>query len=148
MLCVIRGKNCDKQITVQFKSINSWSWARVYTHRVVPALLLAIVSLRKLSAMHRIPQPLGVTSVPTLRQGLLSAIFASTNCILSLDPTTHTLVTYYWSMLQMFASWPISMFAQARWREWASQTWRSSQLSQNPPIPGTVLPVLTTDAAQ
>lgn len=49
--------------------------------------------------MLRTPQPLEVTVVPTLRKQLLSAVLASTNCILSFEPTTHSLVTYYWSVM-------------------------------------------------
>ena len=98
--------------------------------------------------MPRIPQPLGVTIVPTHRQRLLSAVFTSTKCILSFDPTTRSLVTYYWSVMHKFAVWQLSMFAQARWREQASETWRAAQLSQNPWVPWTMLPMPAADAAQ
>jgi hypothetical protein len=98
--------------------------------------------------MSRTPRPLGATVVPTFRQQLLSAIYTSTHCILSFDPTSSTpsLVTYYWSVMQMFAAWHISMFVQARWREGAREAWRVARLSRNPSVPWTVLPMPAADA--
>jgi hypothetical protein len=87
---IIRVSHATNKFKVQFKSINS-------------SLSFYSPSCN-LFAMPRNPQSLAVTVVPTLQQRLLSAIFTSTNCILSFDPTSRSLVTYYWSVLQMFAA--------------------------------------------
>ena len=117
ILCMIRGTKSEiirvshacatNKFKVHFKSINSSSsLSRSPTSQYC-----------NLFAMPRIPQPLGVAVVPTLRQRLLSAVFTSTNRILSFDQSTRSLVTYYWYVIQMFVAWHLSMFAQARWRE-------------------------------
>lgn len=100
--------------------------------------------------MSRTPRPLGVTVVPTFRQQLLSAIYTSTHCILSFDTTSSTpsLITYYWSVMKMFAALHISMFEQARWREGAREAWRVARLSRNPSIPWTVLSMPVADGTQ
>jgi hypothetical protein len=131
---IIRVSHATNKFKVQFKSINS-------------SLSFYSPSCN-LFAMPRNPQSLAVTVVPTLQQRLLSAIFTSTNCILSFDPTSRSLVTYYWSVLQMFAAWPTSMFAQARWRERASEAWHAEQLSRNPSVPWTGLLMPAADAVQ
>ena len=86
---------------VQFESINSLasSSLRLGFYSLEPTHLLLIGSQCNFFAMLRTPQPLGVTAVPTLRKRLLSAVFASTNCILSFEPTSLSLVTYYWSVM-------------------------------------------------
>ena len=98
---IIRVSHATNKFKVQFKSINS-SFSFYSPSQTPP--LLPIGSKCNLFAMPRIPQSLAVTVVPTLRQRLLSAVFASTNCILSFDPTSRSLVTYYWSVLQMFVA--------------------------------------------
>jgi hypothetical protein len=142
--CNRRVSHATNKFKVQFKSINS-SFSFYSPSQTPP--LLPIGSKCNLFAMPRIPQSLAVTVVPTLRQRLLSAVFASTNCILSFNPISRSLVTYYWSVLQMFVAWPISMFAQARWRERASKARCPAQLSQNPSISWTVLPMPAADTA-
>ena len=93
---------------VQFESINSSSSLSLGLYS--PSRTRHLLLMCNLFAMPRTPQPLGVTIVLTLRQRLLSAVFTSTNCILSYDLTSRSLVTYYWSVMQMFAAWHISIF--------------------------------------
>ena len=77
------------------------------------------------------------------------------------QPSSHQPIVYYPS-IQLAArssrtigswckcsrQWHFSTFAQARWRERASEAWRAEQLSQNPSVPWTVLPMPAADAAQ
>lgn len=46
--------------------------------------------------MSRNPQPLTSVTVLTYRQLLLCDIYNSARCVMSLNPSTLTLITYYW----------------------------------------------------
>jgi len=98
---MIRGTNCDKQIQSSIK---------MHKFKLELEFLLTVLnplsyrSYYGLFAMDRIPQPFGVTFVPTLRQRLLSAISTSTSCMLSFDPANCSLVIFHWSVIHMFAA--------------------------------------------
>lgn len=55
------------------------------------------------STISRTPQRLAITTVPTVRQRFVSAIYKSADRVLSLDPATLTLTAYYWCVMLTFA---------------------------------------------
>ena len=141
---MIRGTNLDKQIQSSIK---------IHKFKLELGFLLTVLNplsyfLLDLLAMDRIPQPFGVTLVPTLRQRLLSAISTSTHCMLSFDPASCSLVIFYWSVIHLFTASPISKHAQACWRECANSARCTAELSQNPSVPWTLLPMPAARAAQ
>ena len=92
------------------------------------------------STMPKIPRCLAATPVLTLCQQYLAVISRSTHHILSLDPDTLLLTTYYWYVvILIYLFIGELLFMQASWRREVCDAGRAAQLSKNPGIPWTLL---------
>ena len=92
------------------------------------------------STMPKIPRSLAATPILTLHQQYLTVISRSTHHILSLDPDTLLLMTYYWYVVILI--YPFIgklLFVQTSWRREACDIGCTVQLSKNPGIPQTLL---------